>query len=188
MTDNLSIAVHAFASCVLMSFSVDETTVNLSTSFCERRTYIQKLCEDLPEVMNHTEEWRERVRDICAGGTTRWWWSLWFLIILVWIYQPLHCKEDMTQGQFWSRVPLNWIQNFPSSRLVTQLRLKNPIHPTIYSLLKGFMSFPRTLLWSKKQAVSSKIWTWVAVSISSENNHYSMCIMVILVYREMQAR
>ena len=44
------------------------------------RTYIQQLCEDtgcshedLPEAMNDREEWRERVRDICAGGTTRRW-------------------------------------------------------------------------------------------------------------------
>ena len=41
------------------------------------RTYIQQLCEDtgcnpedLPEAMNDWEKWRERVRDICAGGTT----------------------------------------------------------------------------------------------------------------------
>ena len=45
------------------------------------RTYIQQLSEDtgcrpedLPEAMNDGEEWRERVRDICAGSTTRWWW------------------------------------------------------------------------------------------------------------------
>ncbi len=38
------------------------------------RTYTQQLCEDtecnpedLPEAMNDREEWRERVRDICAG-------------------------------------------------------------------------------------------------------------------------
>ena len=44
------------------------------------RTYIQQLCEDsgcspedLPEAMNDREKWRERVRDIHAGGTT-WWW------------------------------------------------------------------------------------------------------------------
>ena len=41
------------------------------------RTYIQQLCEDtgcssedLPEAMNDREKWRERVRDIHAGGTT----------------------------------------------------------------------------------------------------------------------
>ena len=40
------------------------------------RTYIQQLCnpEDLPEAMNNREKWRERVRDIRAGGTTWWWW------------------------------------------------------------------------------------------------------------------
>ena len=41
------------------------------------RTYIQQLredtgynTEDLPEAMNNREKWRERVRDIRAGGTT----------------------------------------------------------------------------------------------------------------------
>ena len=45
------------------------------------RTYIQQLCEDtgcnpedLPEAMNDREKWRERVRDIRAGGMTWWWW------------------------------------------------------------------------------------------------------------------
>ena len=40
-------------------------------------TYIQQLCEDagcnpedLPEAMNNRENWRERVGDIRAGGTT----------------------------------------------------------------------------------------------------------------------
>ena len=52
------------------------------------RTYIQQLfvdtgCspEDLPEAMNDREGWRERVRDICADGTTRGWW---------WVYQILY--------------------------------------------------------------------------------------------------
>ena len=41
------------------------------------RTYIQQLCEDtgcnpedMPEAMNDSKKWRERVRDIRAGGTT----------------------------------------------------------------------------------------------------------------------
>ena len=44
-------------------------------------TYIQQLredtgCnpEDLPEAMNNREKWRERVRDIHAGGTP-WWYG-----------------------------------------------------------------------------------------------------------------
>ena len=42
-------------------------------------TYIQQLCEDtecspedLPKVINNREEWQKKLRDICAGGTTRW--------------------------------------------------------------------------------------------------------------------
>ena len=45
------------------------------------RTYIQQLCEDtgcnpedLPEVINDREKWRERIRDVRASGTTWWWW------------------------------------------------------------------------------------------------------------------
>ena len=53
------------------------------------RTYIQLLYEDtvcspedLPEAMNDRENWRERVRDIRASGTTwRWWWWLLFLML-----------------------------------------------------------------------------------------------------------
>ena len=51
------------------------------------RTYIQQLCEDtgccpedLPEVMNDREKWRERVRDIHATSTT-WWWYIYKKII-----------------------------------------------------------------------------------------------------------
>ena len=47
------------------------------------RTYIQQLCEDtgcspedLPEAMNDREKWRDKVRDICACGTTWWWWYI----------------------------------------------------------------------------------------------------------------
>ena len=50
------------------------------------RTYIQQLCEDTgcnpedrPEAMNDREMWRERVRNIRAGGTTWWWW--WYIAI-----------------------------------------------------------------------------------------------------------
>ena len=54
------------------------------------RTYIQQLCqntgcspEDLPEAMNDREEWRQRVRDIRASGTTWWWWWWWLCITLL---------------------------------------------------------------------------------------------------------
>ena len=50
------------------------------------QTYIQQLCEDtgcshedLPEAMNDSEKWGERVRDIRAGDTWWWWWLLYIL-------------------------------------------------------------------------------------------------------------
>ena len=73
------------------------TTYGRAKAGWPARTYIQQLCEDtgcgpedLPEAMNNREKWRERVRDIGAGGTTWWWWLLFlsgvsrtFLSILV---------------------------------------------------------------------------------------------------------
>ena len=53
------------------------------------RTFIQQLCEDtgcspedLPEVMNNREKWRERVRDIHAHDTT-WWWMMMDILMLI---------------------------------------------------------------------------------------------------------
>ena len=62
------------------------------------RTCIQQLCEDtgcnpedLPEAMNNWEKWRERVRDIRAGGMTWWWWYIYiyvYIYIYIYIYEP----------------------------------------------------------------------------------------------------
>ena len=56
------------------------------------RTYIQQLCEDtgcnpedLPEAMNDWEKWRERVRDIRAGGATWWWWWWWWYMYVIYM-------------------------------------------------------------------------------------------------------
>ena len=57
------------------------------------RNYIQQLCvdtgcspEDLPEAMNDREGWRERIGDIRADGTTRWWWWWWYIYLYISIY------------------------------------------------------------------------------------------------------
>ena len=70
------------------------------------RIYIQQLCEDtgcspedLPEVMNDWEKWRERVRDICASDMT-WWWIVTVVmdlgslssILNVAVYASLHAN------------------------------------------------------------------------------------------------
>ena len=48
------------------------------------------------------------------------------------IYPTPPPVQDMTQGQFLSRVWQVWIQSFHSPRLVASPRLKNPVCPTIY--------------------------------------------------------
>ena len=60
----------------LVMYSYGPPTYSRTKAGRSARTYIQKLCEDtgcthedLPEAMNDREKWRERVRDIRAGGT-----------------------------------------------------------------------------------------------------------------------
>ena len=76
------------------------------------RTYIQQLCEDtrcnpedLPEAMNDWEKWRERVRDIRAGGATWWWW--WW-----WTYTHANITKaqtyDILINEKWNNSALNW--------------------------------------------------------------------------------
>ena len=65
------------------------------------RTYIHQWCEDmecrpedLPEAMKDREKWWERVRDICASGTTWWWWwevSVSIIIISLCISEGVIC-------------------------------------------------------------------------------------------------
>ena len=79
------------------------------------RTYIQQLCEDtgcnsedLPEAMKNREKWRERVRDICAGGTT-WWWWWWFL---AWFLKKLQRIIQIMPGKvldYIRRSGLDWV-------------------------------------------------------------------------------
>ena len=64
------------------------------------RTYIQQLCEDtgcnpedLPEAMNDREKWRERVRDIRAGGTT-WWYIYIYACVCVNFIRKI-CISDL---------------------------------------------------------------------------------------------
>ncbi len=76
------------------------------------RTYIQQLCEDtgcsledLPEAMNDREKWRERVRDIRAGGTTWWWWWWWW-----WFFTPV-LTSDFSLKSDWQQIILS-LQDF----------------------------------------------------------------------------
>ena len=61
----------------------------------------------------------------CAIG-----WNLTILTNGIYLSYLQH-EQDVTQGQFLSRVQLVWIQ-FPSPKLVTSLRLKHPVCLIIY--------------------------------------------------------
>ena len=74
------------------------------------RNYIQQLCEytgcspeDLPEAMNDWEEWREKIRNIRADGTTGWWWLLWqFFLSLTFFHISLNLF-------LWWHLKVNWL-------------------------------------------------------------------------------
>ena len=44
----------------------------------------------------------------------------------------------------------------------------------------GFIPFPRVLVLCEMQSVSSRIWTRIAMSISDDDNHYTMGKMIII--------
>ena len=69
-----------------------------------------------------------------------------------------------------------WIQN---SRVVALSKLDSLVYPTIYSKLEEekrdwFMPFLRVLAQSEIQTALSKIWTCLALSISNDNNRFTM--------------
>ena len=76
------------------------------------RTDIQQLCgdmgcspEDLPEAVNDREKWRERVRDICAGGTTWWWWYVFkydnlLLYLKYWKFEMCNFSLLLKSGRY----------------------------------------------------------------------------------------
>ena len=91
------------------------------------RTFKLQLCvdmgcipEDLPEGMNDWEKWRERVRDICTDGMTRWWWddeindigvTIYYKISLyVWIYQMYFFSIETKL--YFSKTEINNEENF----------------------------------------------------------------------------
>ena len=51
--------------------------------------------EDLPKAVNDMEGWLERVRDIYADGTTKWWWEMISIIMDLALNNPqlLMCHE-----------------------------------------------------------------------------------------------
>ena len=109
------------------------------------RTYIQQLCEDtgcnpedLPKAMNEREKWRERVRDIRAGGTI-WWWWWWLFITKLFSY-------EIQQSKIWFLVWFGLVWFSLVSRHINPCRLFNAKSSfyilNIYDLFwLGFMAY-----------------------------------------------
>ena len=89
---NISVYGHACRNELISDVLLWTPTYGQAKAGRPARTYIQQLCEDtgcghedLPEVMNDREKWRERVRDIRACGKA-WWWG-WYTYIYIYIYK-----------------------------------------------------------------------------------------------------
>ena len=100
----------------------------------------------------------------------------------VYLSTSLH-EQNMIQGQLfkWSLTGLN--SRVPSI-LVGMPRLKSSVCHAIYTLagwrIVGCILFPRVgVLWEMQTALS-RISTWIVVSISYDDNHYTMCASYLL--------
>ena len=102
------------------------------------RTYIQQLCEDtgcspedLPEAMNDREKWRERVRDIRASGTTRWWW---FLMVIRVILFLRHLLRKLIRQPILARLSSSW-NSFFSYRKFDLARANSALFQANYTII-----------------------------------------------------
>ena len=88
-----------------------------------------------------------------------------------------HIYQALRSGRTWHKVKFlaefNWFE-FRVFLLVASPRLKNPVCPTIYSWRENNWSHTFRKGISEMQSVSSRNWTRVAVSISCDDNHYTM--------------
>ena len=83
----------------------------------------------------------------------------------------------MTQGQFLSGVLQVLIQFYFSYSSCLIKAEETSLHyylPIAGEIVIGFIPFPRVLVMCEMQSVSSRIWTRVAVSITYDDNHYTM--------------
>ena len=177
MTTSLSIAVYAsnpyFTNIILMYYGQ-------AKAGWPAQTYILQLCEDtgcnpedLPEVMNNREKWRERVREIRAGGTTWWWWWWWWWLwilsigvsfppINVWIALkiPLRC---------FCNDPQNYFVIFPNVCIVTVKVLD-------YLLFSGFR-FYLSDFWFK--IIDLQMLLYLFCICSDFYSFFSLCMLIV---------
>ena len=94
------------------------------------------------------------------------------------IYPTPPLGQDMTQGQFFKRslTGLNSESSFSKTSCLT--KAEEPSLPCYLSIaggrIIGFIPFPRVLVLCEMQSVLSRNWTRIAVSISCDDNHYTI--------------
>ena len=90
----------------------------------------------------------------------------------------------MTKGQFFKRDLTGLNSEFSLSQTSCLTKVKEPNMPNYLPIagggIIGFIPFPRVLVLCEMQSVSSRIWTRVAVSISYDDNHYTILILNII--------
>ena len=93
---------------------------------------------------------------------------------------PPPLGQDMTQGQFFKRSLTGLNSEFSFSCTSCLTKAEEPSLPYYLPIgggrIIGFIPFPRVLVLCEMQSVLSRIWTLVAVSISYNDNHYTMGI------------
>ena len=92
------------------------------------------------------------------------------------IYQPLCMSRMWCKVWFLSRVQQVWIQSFPSLHQFNKVKERSLSYYLYVARERifGFILFKRVLAWCEIPTALSRIWTWVTVSISYANNHYTM--------------
>ena len=98
--------------------------------------------------------------------------------LYVCICQPLHTCRMRQKVNFFMQCLTRFAFRVFLLRLVVILRLKSPVFPTILPItgarIVRFILFPKILTFCEMQTASSRIWTWVTMSIFSDDTHYTM--------------
>ena len=100
------------------------------------------------------------------------------------IYPTPSLGQDMTQGQHLSGVStvLNSEFSFSQTSCLTKVEEPSLLYnlPIAGGRIIGFIPFPRVLVWCETQSASSMIWTRIAVSISYNDNHYTIRLFGVI--------
>ena len=87
----------------------------------------------------------------------------------------LHFLSQFAMSKMWHKVI--FLPRFLSLRLVALLRQKKTVYYLHLAVGRrdGFMPFLSAIAQIEMLSALSRIWAWVANSISSDNNHCTMC-------------